>query len=428
MHAGSLLSRMRQELAPLYDELVRIRILLERIERAASAHSLDSSSDTPADPPVAATERPVESRLEKLPDAGSPAVEPPPETPSPADLHPPPSDAPVPSPHPPAAPSAAAGRLDPAQVELFTQLLALYPQDAAAVFYGFDRQHRCSPAYLDRLAVHAGLDAEWMAANRRTIGDLAARFHGGREMIAENLGRDTDSLQTLLDRIGMRDQIAAVRARERERIRNAALRERVNHILFRKRLLQDLGIFQEIEESTRQDLQGRCAVLSGECDGAQQVLDRLGDECSLDDAGRTRLLRRFDLQRFVADLFAEPPGTTRPAARRAERTEPRQKLADPEIEARILRMLLSKRKVGAAHTHIDHLVRTVPPHERGRAREIIERLLAEGILVRKVTDNSAEPHVSLAVGAVPAVEERLRGPRAAGAAPAPDALRADRAT
>jgi hypothetical protein len=96
--------------------------------------------------------------------------------------------------------------------------------------------------------------------------------------------------------------------------------------------------------------------------------------------------------------------------RRTGRSSGRRALGDAEIEARILNMLLTKGKVGAAHTHIDHLVRTVPTHERGRAREAIERLIAAGTLSLKVTDNSSEPHVSLAVSAVRETEARLRQP------------------
>jgi hypothetical protein len=222
------------------------------------------------------------------------------------------------------------------------------------------------------------------------------------------LGRDSDSLQALIDRIGLREAVEAVCDRERRRLRDAPLPARLGQLLFREKLARDLGMVKELDESTWLELQQRCAVLSGESETATEVLERVAEECNLDAVGMERLLRRYDVRSFVADLFDQPVESVPRVIRRPERTGARRALSDAAIEARILNMLLSKGKVGAAHTHIDHLVRTVPTHERGRAREAIERLVAAGTLWLKVTDNSSEPHVSLAVGAVRETEERLR--------------------
>ena len=399
MNADDLEKAIHDALAPLLAELVRLRELLERYAPAGVQESLY--------PPAAAAPPAPRLPVSTAADAQLANAIPPSQTLSPsapqAASHPPPAASPL-AESPPSAPLA----IDP--IALFRQLLGEYPDDAAAVFFAFHRQQRCAPDALDRLARRAGLEEAWNAANRITVRGLVERQRGGLGSVAELLGRDTDSLQTLIERIGLREQVEAVRARERTRVQKGSLAQRVGQLLFRDRLLQDLGIRTEQESLVRHELVDRCAGLAGECDDAASVLERLGAECNLDASGLERLVRRFELQRFVSDLYQEPTeAQARPGLRRGPRPEAsRRAFSDGEIETRILRMLLAKRKVGAAHTHIDHLVRTVPTHERGRARAIVDRLVTEGTLVLKVTDNSAEPHVSLSVAAVPLVEQRLR--------------------
>jgi hypothetical protein len=308
------------------------------------------------------------------------------------------SRAPAPATDPPAA--------------LLVQLLRDYPDDAAAVYFAFDRQYRCSPDALDRLARIAGVEPAWQAANRLSIRFLVERYHGSLAMAAELLGRDTDSLRGLVDRLGLQAVVDAVRSRERDSMRRAPLAARLGQLLCRERQARDLGILDELDALTRQEVHDLCAQLSGEWGSPAEVFAALGRACDLDTGALERLMRRYDLQRFVADLYQMPVDARPRAARRVERPAPRRALADDEIERRVLRMLLRKRKLGASHTHIGHLVRTVPAHERGRARAVIDRMLAAGWLVLKTTDNSAEPHVSLAVGALAEIERR------AGATPA----------
>jgi hypothetical protein len=295
------------------------------------------------------------------------------------------------------------------ELQLARQLLAEYPGDAAAVYFAFDRQLRCAPEHLDRLVRDTDLAAAWTAANRTTIRTLAERYHGDLHMLADLLGRDTDGLAALLQRTGSQAEVEAIRARERRRIDAAVLQERLQLVLHREKLLRDLGILAAVDERTRREVRQRCAGLSGECPDAAAVLRRLGLENELDAAGLERLERRYDLGRFTADLYQAPFERRRSSVRPASPSgrEPRRPLEAAEIEIRILRMLLSKGKVGASHTHIAHLIRTVPRHERGRAREIVQRLVAEGVLVLKTTDNSAEPHISIAVAAIPHIEGRV---------------------
>lgn len=357
-------------MSPLREELERIRGLLEDRTRAAAAAA---AADTPASPPPSSPETAPHAALRTSTKRSE------------------------------AAERAARRRRE---LQLLRQLLADYPADAAAVYFAFERQRRCAPEHLDRLVRGTDLAAAWAAANRASIRSLAERYHGGLNMVAELLGRDSDGLAVLLLRLDLEGETAAIRARERQRIEAASLGQRLHLVLSREKLLRDLGILAAVDERTRHEVQARCAGLSGECADAAAVLRRIGVEFGLDDAGLERLERRYDLVRFTADLYQQPFDARRAAPRpsAAAGREARPPLQDAEIEARILRMLLAKGKVGASHTHIAHLIRTVPRHERGRARDIVQRLVNEGILVLKTTDNSAEPHVSIAVAAIPQIE------------------------
>ena len=312
-------------------------------------------------------------------------------------------------------PPQAEPRVEPSpdtrpHLALFTELLHDYPGDAAAVYFAFDRQHRCGPEYLDRLARGGDLEEMWHSANRTTIHALIERYHGGIGRVAEMLARDTDSFLALVDRLGLRGELNYVRGREQTRLAAGDLGERLGHVLYRQGMLADLGILTDVDTRTREEVRRLCAEIAGEADDVEAVLEQLGHICGLDAGGMDKLERRYDLRRFVADLFQDPvDGDASPYARAPRRGTPRHH-DDATIEARILRMLLAKGKVGAAHTHVGHLLRTVPRHERGRARDIVDRLVSAGILVLKTTDNSAEAHVSLAVDAVAEAESRLVSP------------------
>ena len=311
---------------------------------------------------------------------------------------------------PPPEPHAEANHDTRPHLALFTELLHEYPGDAAAVYFAFDRQHRCAPEYLDRLARGADLEALWHAANRTTIHALIERYHGGIGRVAEMLARDTDSFLALVDRLGLRGELNYVRGREQTRLAAGDLGERLGHVLYRQGMLADLGILADVDNHTRDEVRALCADLAGEADDTENVLEELARVCGLDAGGMDKLERRYDLRRFVADLFVDPEAAdASPLVRTPRRGTPRHH-DDAAIEARILRMLLAKGKVGAAHTHVGHLLRTVPRHERGRARAIVDRLVSAGVLVLKTTDNSAEPHVSLAVDAVAEAEARLSLP------------------
>jgi hypothetical protein len=374
--AALLHAAIADAVEPLRAEIAALRRLIE------SRESAQSDAETEDDPPpyLAGAPGPL-----LVTPATSIAVDSPPPK---SDSEPPPDSRP--------------------HLDLFADLLRDYPEDAAAVYFAFDRQHRCAPEYLDRLARDGGLEERWSTANRATIHALIERYHGGIGRVAEMLARDSDSFLALVDRLGLRGALNYVRGREQARIAAGDLGERLGHVLYRQGMLADLGILADIDTRTRDEVRALCAEIAGEVETVEMVLERLSRVCGLDAGGMDKLERRYDLRRFIADLFEDPEedGGVTSLSRTPRRGQPRHH-DDATIEARILRMLLVKGKVGAAHTHVGHLLRTVPRHERGRAREIVERLVSAGVLVLKTTDNSAEPHVSLAIEAVAVAEARL---------------------
>ncbi len=126
------------------------------------------------------------------------------------------------------------------------------------------------------------------------------------------------------------------------------------------------------------------------------------------DAELRRRLRRSEQE--VEHLRRALARAREPAASRAPRPAPRDDddpidAADPEegrspdpnprrrLVRQMLRKLLAKGKVGAAHTHEDNVYRGVPDHEKGLAKEAIDLLYREGFLLPKPT--AADRHVSL---------------------------------
>jgi hypothetical protein len=59
----------------------------------------------------------------------------------------------------------------------------------------------------------------------------------------------------------------------------------------------------------------------------------------------------------------------------------------------MLKKLFKKGKIGASHTHEDNVYRGVADHEKGIAKEAMDLLYREALLVPKPT--ATDPHVSL---------------------------------
>jgi len=95
----------------------------------------------------------------------------------------------------------------------------------------------------------------------------------------------------------------------------------------------------------------------------------------------------------------EPPPATRSLPGYGEEADSDElpSLLDGNPRRRVLRQMLrklfNKGKIGASHTHEDNVYRGVPDHEKGIAKEAMELLALEGLLLVKPT--ATDTHVSL---------------------------------
>jgi hypothetical protein len=96
---------------------------------------------------------------------------------------------------------------------------------------------------------------------------------------------------------------------------------------------------------------------------------------------------------FEPEALAE--GEAEPAAETVRGVPPMSE--DPNPHRRVLRQMLrklfKKGKIGASHTHEDNVYRGVADHEKGIAKEAMDLLYREGLLMPKPT--ATDPHVSL---------------------------------
>jgi hypothetical protein len=106
-----------------------------------------------------------------------------------------------------------------------------------------------------------------------------------------------------------------------------------------------------------------------------------------------------ELERFEGDEPGAPaaPDDDAPPAPEAPTRAVVAVADDPLPRRRVMRQILKKLfkkgKIGASHTHQDNVYRGVADHEKGIAKEAIDLLYREGLLVPKPT--TADPHVSL---------------------------------
>lgn len=143
------------------------------------------------------------------------------------------------------------------------------------------------------------------------VARVVAQYRGGLMKVAEVLGRDKRGLMELFEKLNMMEHVVQVRATERKRILAAPLRDRLSDLLFREKLLEDLGCLEEVDETTRHDIELRCAQLHKSAETQEEALQHLGAELGLDDAGLKRLTWRYDLRRQLRGLKARTPTVTR---------------------------------------------------------------------------------------------------------------------
>jgi hypothetical protein len=108
---------------------------------------------------------------------------------------------------------------------------------------------------------------------------------------------------------------------------------------------------------------------------------------------------RRELDRRDAAAASEPGlPITVPPPRPAPSEVPRLSIADDSNPRRrvlrqMLKKLFKKGKIGASHTHEDNVYRGVADHDKGLAKEAMDLLYREGLLMPKPT--ATDPHVSL---------------------------------
>ncbi|MCM2255302.1 MAG: hypothetical protein NDJ94_06480 [Vicinamibacteria bacterium] len=135
------------------------------------------------------------------------------------------------------------------------------------------------------------------------------------------------------------------------------------------------------------------------------------------DKENEHLRRR--LERALADEEEEETAEVEAAAAEGDEAEeaglppdhPASIAADPNPKRRVirqmLRKLITKGKIGAAHTHEDNVFRGVADHEKGIAKEAIDLLYREGVLMPKPT--TTDPHVSIDPERMPEVAALISG-------------------
>lgn len=230
--------------------------------------------------------------------------------------------------------------------------------------------HRSSPdckppswEFVDGLLdVQASTTSQLKQAESRAD-DAERRYEAERDRLTDlreelkRLRRETSELRAHKAEAGRRAELLAEEARSRSSS-------------------QDVGRLQQLEQGLRRAEKEREHLL--------RELQRLRD-------GATA---RSD----QAPATSRARGPARPgddAGRGALPAETLSKGSGPRerVLREVLRRLVKKGKIGASHTHEDNVYKSVADHEKGIAKETMELLYREGLLLPKPT--ATDPHVAL---------------------------------
>ena len=169
-----------------------------------------------------------------------------------------------------------------------------------------------TPGFGDRAASTASSREALPTAE--VVSRVVTQYRGGLDRVAEVLGRNKRTLMELLDRLDLMPFVTRVREAERQRVESSTLRERLDDLLFREKLLDDLGCLKDVDERARFEVKMRCADLAKSSETIEEALQRLARDLDLDDAGMKRLIWRYDLRRYLRGLKLKPeaaPARTR---------------------------------------------------------------------------------------------------------------------
>lgn len=134
------------------------------------------------------------------------------------------------------------------------------------------------------------------------VARVVQQNRGNLWKVAEVLGRNRRTLMELLEKLDLMEQVVSVRNTERQRILTAPLKEKLGDLLFREKVLEDLGCLKEVDESARQEVQLRCAQLAKTNETQEDVFKKLAAECGLEESGLKRLVWRYNLRRQLRGL------------------------------------------------------------------------------------------------------------------------------
>lgn len=146
------------------------------------------------------------------------------------------------------------------------------------------------------------------------VARVVRQYRGGLTKVADVLGRNRQTLMDLLVQLNLMEEVVSVRANERKRLLAAPLKERLADLLFREKLLEDLGCLKEVDESAKNEVQQRCATIVKSAETQEDALRALGLELGLEEAGLKRLVWRYDLRRQLRGLKSRPTQSVRPRA------------------------------------------------------------------------------------------------------------------
>lgn len=210
----------------------------------------------------------------------------------------------------------------------------------------------------------------------------------------------------------------AERRLEGERERLDELREELKRL---RRENAELRSERARAERRAEELAQGAAAPAGSDEGRLEELERRARKAEKErdhawaEAERLRQAAREAEARAVSGLAAEAPtngngdGGDDGPAEGDENAAPVS--ADPNPRRRVIRLMLKKLvkkgKIGAAHTHEDNVYRGVADHEKGIAKDAMDLLYREGFFVPKPT--AADPHVSIAPERLAEVQSLIAG-------------------
>jgi hypothetical protein len=272
-----------------------------------------------------------------------------------------------------------------------------------------------------RLVRERPLEALWMAALsearavRKEFAHIAEHCLENWRESPECAPPSWEYVEALLEvqAAGAREQREAEKRAEDAERRQGSDRERLEELREElKRLRREnaelRGMKAEAERAA-----ARASAPAQAPDAARlDELERRARKAEKENEHLRRALMRLEAPRpsAAAEPEAPPAEATTPAP---EPVEPADNsiASDDNPRRRVLRLMLrklvKKGKIGAAHTHEDNVYRGVADHEKGVAKEAIDLLYREGYLMPKPT--VTDPHVSIVPERMPEVRGIIAG-------------------